>query len=497
MIKSLRWRLQLWYALILLLVVASFGGLLYWQHRKARMDEIDAELQAAARVLEGALRNVPMHLLTDRTPPPRPNGPPPPRMFDGPDPDRRGPPPGNPRNDREVLDRGLTLPGHLFHRPGPDVPAPYFAVWLENGRLLKAMPAEQGFAEREAWPMRPGRDYAVRQRGPFRELALLGPQGTLILVGRAVDRELDDQFAFAGQLALTGLAVWVVGLTGGWFLSRRVLRPITAMSTTASAISASNLSHRIDLGETESELGQLATVLNHTFDRLQTAFEQQVRFTADASHELRTPVTVILTHAELALARERSAEDYRKALQTCQRAGLRMRAMIESLLTLARMDAGELGLQMQAVDLGSLAGECLDLLRPLLEQRRIAVQSDLPSLWVLGDPERLAQVLVNLLTNAIIYNRDGGYLGLTLALEHDQVRLAVTDTGVGIPAEELPHLFERFYRVDKARTPGGTGLGLAICQGIVTAHAGTITVSSQVNVGTTFTVHLPAAVAMD
>jgi signal transduction histidine kinase len=253
------------------------------------------------------------------------------------------------------------------------------------------------------------------------------------------------------------------------------------------------LSRRISLTETGSELGRLAVVLNSTFARLEAAFAQQKQFASDAAHELRTPVTVLLTQTQLSLGRERTPAEYRATVEACQRATQRMRKLIESLLALARLDAGQETMNRLNFDLADLARDGADWVRPLAEARGLALVLELapaPAPCV-GDADRLAQVLTNLLTNAIEYNRPQGEVRVTTGVENDTAILTVSDTGTGIPAEDLPRVFERFYRSDKSRTSGGNGLGLAIGKAIVDAHGGSIDVTSESGRGTTFTVRLP------
>ena len=324
---------------------------------------------------------------------------------------------------------------------------------------------------------------------------MIGPLGTQILVGRSVRGEHAALGAFAWQLAGAGALVLVIGMVGGWLVSARILRPVAAISATASAISATNLDQRIDPRTVDRELEELATVLNAMFDRLEGAFERQARFTADASHELRTPLAVIRSHAELALARPRTAEEYREAIQTCLRASTRMTALVEGLLMLARADAGKLDLVRQSVDLRHVVEESVALLRPLAEGKRVSLHTRLEQARVTGDPIRLAQVVTNLVSNAVQYNRAGGEVRVQLEVTAGEAVLTVADTGCGIPAEDRPHLFERFYRVDRARSraSGGTGLGLAICMSVVEAHGGTIGFTTEPGRGSTFWVRLPCA----
>ncbi len=265
------------------------------------------------------------------------------------------------------------------------------------------------------------------------------------------------------------------------------------MSETAASISASNLSHCIDTTGVDRELGDLAGILNDMFARLQSAFERQARFTADASHELRTPLAIIHSHAELALTRPRSPEEYRDTIATCLRAASRMRGLVDGLLTLARVDSGHIEIQRQEINLEALIEECADLLRPLAERKGVSLSVSAGHLDVIGDAGRLTQVVTNLLANAILYNHSGGAVLVTLSATEKEALLSIADTGCGIPEEDRPHIFERFYRVDKARSreQGGCGLGLAICKSIVEAHGGSISFNSEVAAGTTFLVRLP------
>ena len=497
MVRSLRWRLLGWQALLLLTMLGGFGTVLYVVSRQARFDEIDAELLAAARILEGGLRPLPRGILEGSAPsgsrPPRP-----PRPRDG---NRPGPPPAlDFPMPPEVINRALSLPRLMREKYAQARMPPYYVVWRWDGSVLKAVPALT--PERPSVPLpdeRPPAEepHQTRQRGTLREMLLRGPERTLILVGRSIDAELADLDHLTWVIFLTGLGVFTVGMAAGWWLASQAVRPLRKMSATAATITAANLSQRLDLIHVDTELGQLGEILNAMLDRLEASFSQQVRFTADASHELRTPLAVVLSHTELALARERPAEEYRQALATCQRAALRMRTLVESLMTLARLDAAGLQMQVHPVDLADLARDSVDLLQPLAEERGIRLELELAPVLVLGDADRLGQVVTNLITNAILYNRDGGRVTVSVLVKENLAFLRVVDTGIGIPAEDLPHIFERFYRVDKARTraAGGSGLGLAICQSILTAHGGTLTVSSTVDVGSTFEISLPLGTA--
>ncbi len=532
MFKSMRLRLLGWYVCILFLVVAGYGTVLYSQVRKGRLDEVDADLQAAARVLEGVLRGFPQHVLDGNPPPaPRPGGgipdhrreappprpplfgrPPPPRPRGGeapaepgrpppwdpwerPPPPRPGQPPGPEFLERR-LETALDLPDHFAQRFGEDGRgAPFFVVWLANGDVYKASPLPAGiaFPECPSQVQGNGDSPRFRQVGPIREVILMGPGGSQVLVGRSIQRELNQLHWLTGQLLMTGVVVLAVGLAGGWLLTNRVTQPIRLMSAAAANISASNLAQRIDLKEVDSELGKLASILNGMFTRLEAAFERQARFTADASHELRTPLAIIHSHAELALSRARTPEEYQAALQACIRASRRMKGLVEGLLTLARADAGKLEMKRHLLDLGALVKDTANLLGPVAEQKKVSLSVESQPIQVVTDGMRLAQVITNLVTNAISYNRSGGLVLVGLKADGKEAVISVADTGCGIPEEDRPHVFERFYRADKARSRelGGCGLGLAICKSIIEALGGSITFTSERNKGTTFFVRLP------
>src|SRR6185295_1400261 len=217
----------------------------------------------------------------------------------------------------------------------------------------------------------------------------------------------------------------------------------------------------------------------------------------DASHELRTPLSLVVSQSELALMKERSPEEYREALRSIERAALRMKAVVEGLLTLARADARQLPLAKERVPFASVVEETAALLGPLAVQRKVAVTVHAEAVDVEGDRDRLREAVSNLLSNAIRYTGEGGRVDVSVAPGPAGAVLSVADTGIGIPEKDRAHVFERFYRVDEARSrdKGGSGLGLAITKWIIEAHRGTISFTSEEGKGTTFTVRLPCAPA--
>lgn len=475
MLKSIRWTLQMWHAAILALALAGFGIALYFGISRARYHEVDAELEGAAQVLAAKVHVPPAWRH---------------------EPERPWPPRGPHRPPGEFLERDAALPANLLQGFGEtDEDAPYFVIWREGGEILKASRPDLAVPDPGSPSGSAGHPPApqIRQRADLREAIVYLPIGARVVVGASVRRERAELHRLIWLLVGVGTAVLGVGLAGGWMLSLRAIRPIRSIGEAAAAISGSNLSRRIDLAETHSELGTLAQVLNATFDRLEDAFEQQVRFTADASHELRTPLAVIHSHVELALSRGRSAEEYRQTLETCLKASRRMRGLIDSLLLLAKADAGKLDLERQPFDLTAVVDECVSLVGPLAAEKHVTLDTEFQEVEITGDPQRVGQVVMNLLTNAIRYNIDGGRVHVKAYAEGADAVVSVSDSGVGIAAQDQPHIFERFYRVDKARSraAGGSGLGLAICKSIVEAHGGTLTLDSQVGEGATFVARFP------
>jgi two-component system, OmpR family, sensor kinase len=372
----------------------------------------------------------------------------------------------------------------------------YYIVWNNKGELLLRSDGAPHVTYSEINQPEHSPFYSVaRTRGIYRELVQANHLGWQIVVGRSMATEYMHQRNLLLLLVSSGGAILGFGLLVGWYVISRALRPIASMSSTAASISASNLTQRIDMRDTDSELGQLAGVLNQTFGRLQEAFERQTQFTADASHELRTPISVVLAQTQMALSKPREEKAYREALSSCQRAALRMKSLIDQLLTLARFDGANANPQHSLLDLEILVTEAGELLQPLAEEKGIVLAWNTITAPVWGDKNQLSQLLTNLIANAIRYNSENGKIELLLQVKEQQAILTVHDTGMGIPEESLPHVFDRFYRVDRVRSrnDGGSGLGLSICKAIVESHSGTINVESQLEQGTTVTVILPLA----
>lgn len=340
-------------------------------------------------------------------------------------------------------DFDLVLPPEYRAIEGVASTPTYYTIWNRDGELIDRSPGEFEIPA----PAGSG----MRTRDGRRELIVGAAAGALVLVGRDLSDARRDVLAFAGTAAAGGLAALLLSLVGGWFLVGRAVAPV------------------------------------------HLAIENERRFTADASHELRTPLATISAEVEWALARTRSDEEYRRSLGTVSRAADRMRRIVERLLTLARADSAEMTLQRTAVGLKPVISDALDIVQPLAEQKRVTIETRLDAATVVGDRDRLTDLVTNLFSNAIQYNRDGGRVSVEVWPEGNDACLRVRDTGTGISAEDLPRVFERFYRADKARTThaGGAGLGLAIAKWIVDAHGGRIACQSVAGEGTEVLVRLP------
>jgi heavy metal sensor kinase len=453
MIKSLRGMLLAWYALILAVVIAGFGASLYFSADRAARHEVDAALRSHLTALAACVtieQGAPRALV--------------PAEY-----------------------------GRQFPREGKH--ASYFSVRDASGQLLAASRDDLDLPPPErSQPPGPHRERPwPYDRDLFREMNMLGPGDTILTVGQRVEEDQRRLQQLLATIIAAGGASWLVALAGGWFLAGRLLAPIAKMSSTAASISAGQLSQRIDTAAIHNELGQLGVVLNGAFDRLEQAYEEQARFTADASHELRTPLAVMLSSASLALKRERSPQEYRQALETNLQAGERLHQLVERMLTLARADAERSAPREEPIELHELvAAEC-EFVRPLAEEKQVALLTRLDEIQMLGDEYSLRQITANLLSNALRYTPQGGRIEVSLTVGEQIVELRVSDTGIGIPADELPRVFDRFYCVDKARSrsQGGAGLGLSIVQTLVESLGGEVSCASAEGQGTTFLVRLP------
>ncbi len=388
----------------------------------------------------------------------------------------------------------------------PEINDRFIRVTRSDGGVVyvSGAPKDQSFdpTNLPALKSSPRKELSRKVRLPENKTLLMAvvnyrtPDGTryIIEVGAPLDpveTMLDRLFL---QLAL-GLPIAVlVAIGGGYLLVGRALAPVDQMAGKASQITQHNLGERLPVARTADELERLSLSLNHMIGRLEDAFLNEKRFIADASHELRTPLTTMRAELESLVSDGRLTPDSRESLGSILEEVERLTGIVEGLSAISRLDAGEAKTEWVQFDLSELAATTADQMSLLAEDKGITVRYDARQpVMVAGDRARLKQVVVNLLDNAIKYTPEKGAIHLRVSAANGHALLEVSDNGIGIPADALPHVFDRFFRVDKARTrdPGGAGLGLSIVKSICAAHGATVEAFSNRD-GSLFRVTLPA-----
>jgi heavy metal sensor kinase len=332
-----------------------------------------------------------------------------------------------------------------------------------------------------------------RQRVLEAGLTLEGRPSTVLIMAPLED--VDHELAELGTVLATAIPIMLL-LSGGlgYVLARKALAPMERLRHSTEEITADRLDRRLPVVNRQDELGRLTETFNAMIGRLERSFAEIRRFTADASHELRTPLTAIRTEAEVALGKPMSLTEHQQLLGSILEECDRLTRLTDQLLALAREDARVVRQAREPVSLEALVGDVAETMRPLAEAKGLPlhVQAN-EAVWVNGDATRLREVFFNILDNGIKYTAEGGEVEVRIGHNGTEAVVTVRDTGIGILPEHLPHVFDRFYRVDKARSrsEGGTGLGLSIAQSIVAAHGGRIELASTPGRGTTCTVRLP------
>ncbi|MDF9833075.1 two-component system OmpR family sensor kinase [Ereboglobus sp. PH5-5] len=508
-LHSIRWRIQAWHGLILLVMIVAFCFTAWRLAWDASQRRIDRDLRATEhRLFRGLMISAFGQDTLEQSD----------EAATGTSDNRLRPTPADLMLRLRDKTRPVTLSPELeeyFKNTAPGYG--YFVIRDHDGSiLLQSQNVPGDFVFPPPPPRRTGEQAADEKLSapePLRTLrtrreAIRGvPEGAAILTGRDITPELAEMNRLAWKLAAAGLGIWLLGLAGGWWIAGRAIRPIRAISHTATRIAEGNLDERIDTRDAESELGQLATVLNDTFARLHASIEQQKRFTSDASHELRTPISILIAETQRILKRERTSAEYRETLQTCADTAARMRHLVEALLLLARQEAPGRNFNTQtrvSCDLADIMRDTARQLAPLAAERHIEIDTTaLVPAPLSADPATLGIIATNLISNAIQHHHvagktgAGGHIRLKTGVsENKQACLIVEDDGPGITAEDLPHIFDRFYRADKARTHNAgqaphIGLGLAIVRRIIENHRGTIEARSEFGRGAVFEVRLP------
>ncbi len=451
---SLRARLTLFYTLLLSGLFLFFGGLFYWLIEATLLNSIDTSLhQTSQQVLRllrvGSAGNVELRLL-----------------------------------------------------PGASFASTYIQVWDRSGNLLQAIPdlplLRQPLDSAGLLAPQPVLREVYAVSGHFRVLTVPVFAGTRRVATLQVAASLQVLDLARQQMiaSLIALLLFSIPLAGwaSWLVLGHALAPLSTMLETATQINrASDLSRRIPVERaSEDEIGRLIQAFNQTLERLEQLFTTQQRFLADVSHELRTPLTVIKGNMDLMRRMKRFDPE---SLESVEEEVNRLTRLVNSLLLLAQAESGYLQLNFEEVELDTLLVEVYQELRLLAQNKKLDLKlSEIEQVQIEGDRDRLKQVFLNLVSNAIQYTPSGGEVSLSLQRVGQQARLIVRDTGPGISPEDLPHIFERFYRAEKSRTrsgQGGFGLGLSIAKWIVDRHHGHIQVESRLGEGTTFIVWLP------
>jgi heavy metal sensor kinase len=319
-----------------------------------------------------------------------------------------------------------------------------------------------------------------------------------VQTGIATNKSMALLSAFGAQLLLLTPAVLIFAAIGGHFMSRKALAPVSAIATEARRINDRNLDIRLPISATEDEISHLSDTLNQMLARVESGVSSIRDFTANAAHELRTPLALIRTEVEVALSRPRSADEYRESCEHVQLETVRMTGLIDSLLMLARVDAGTELLRFEPIDANQLIRQTGEKWKVSMRMALLDfyVETEAAPLSISGDRDSLQRLLTILLDNATRYTPPGGSVTLRVARTDDRVIFTVRDTGIGIAPEHQPKLFDRFYRVDRTRggISGGSGLGLALAKWIVEQHGTSISIDSQVGTGTSFRFALQEAV---
>ena len=458
-LRSIRLRLTLWYVFLLALILAAFSAGIYLTLRHNLYDNLDDSIQNRANVLLDIVR------------------------YEGNQPTLAGVVSSNDPNQGESFVRVFDLSGRLIF----DNSAAAGVVPIDPRAVESALVGKTVTRSANA-----GETFRVRTLPIERDGRISG----VLEVGQSQDDVADMLRTFLFIVGIAYPLTLVVASFGGVFLAGRALSPIDNLTRLARHISAEDLDQRLNLQLPDDEVGRLARTFDEMIAGLDDAFRRQRQFTADASHELRTPLTAIKGQIDVALQRQRDPAAYRQVIQIVNEEVDRMIRLVSSLLTLTRADAGQVPLAFEAVSLPDVVGAAVEQVRPVASERGIELQlvsSPAVTLW--ADEDLLLQLLLNLLDNAIKYTPAGGQVTVGWNVGAVQVELWVRDAGIGIASEHLPHLFDRFYRVDKARSraEGGAGLGLAISRWIAEAHGGSISVESALGKGSTFTVTLSIA----
>ncbi len=467
---SLRLKLILGFLLVLAAVIAGFDVFIYTAKRHALFEVMDGRLYAETLAVSRHLEIEGARLFFD---PSEENGahPPLPPVF------------------RIVGENGAIL------AEAPSAGAVPWPAPRPGGKNPQWRTARAGHGRHWRVATWKGRSEANEERAGKSQAAGEASLGFVVQCAEPLAAAVEELRELVSLLAAVSLMAFLIAGGGSFLLAGRALRPIRRVNAALDAVSETSLDQRLDPSSFDLELHPLISRLNAALDRLEKGFQRERQFTADASHELRTPLAALLSSIEVLLRRPRTDAELIEAHRDNERTARSMQAVVEDLLLLARMDAGKAEPAKESVAPAALVEDIFDAVGPEADAKNIRlVHSIDPSLRVQGDPAQLRLALHDLIDNAVRYNRPGGRVSVEARRTGGAAAIAVRDTGVGIPRDHLPRIFERFYRVDpsRAEATGGCGLGLSIVRKIIDGHGGRVDVSSG-SEGTVFTVLLPDA----
>jgi heavy metal sensor kinase len=458
-IRTLRLRFSLWTAALLGAALMAFGVFVYFTTARALANSMDDSLRLSASQAIAAVNAEDGQInFSDSIP-------------------------GAGDSADELRDRGLTI--RIVDQQGRIIQSfgAYATLPIDPPSVAAALRQQATFSTApDLLEQDPVRFYTA----PILENArLVG----IVQVGQSLGPVQDTLERLLATLLIGVPILAAFAALAGYFLAARALAPIDQITRTARRISAEDLSARLNLPATDDEVGRLAATLDDMLARLDDSFRRERQFTSDAAHELRTPLAAMQTILSVVRAQRRTSQDYEQALDDLSEESLRLRSLVEALLRLARGENQPATLR-ETLDLSSLLPNVADSLRPLAEAKGLALTCSVPKgLTVSADVDSLIRLFVNLIDNAVKYTERGS-VTISARANGAVVSVIVEDTGIGIPAEQLPRIFDRFYRVDASRSTPGAGLGLTIAREIATAHGGTVEVDSAAGKGSTFTVNL-------
>lgn len=461
MFNSIKLRLFVWLLVIFTIIFTGFGIFLYYELKEFSLGQVDDQLKASLQTIGGIM------LLEE----------------------------SHGQLQMELWELSNVKTGEYAER----LSGHYYQMVSPAGEILTRSPS-LGLAN-ASLPVVEGTEEPTYQTitGPdnvplrlISQSVRLSSVTLIIEIGDSLNDTYSLLASFRKIIVVVLPVIFMLSGLAGLIITGRALRPLKTFSSEIGLITEENLNTRIEESSVVTELKPLAESFNTMLIRIEGAFLRQQQFLSDASHELRTPTSIIKSYCDVTLRRDRTAPEYRDALRKVEETVNRMCDIINRILVMSRLDSKTIQLNPVRMDLMEVLKDVIRLVEPAALNRDIKTKLDGKSVTVLGDREGITEVFTNIVENAIKYNKPGGSVDVDIGEDNGRAMVTIKDTGIGIPAEEIPKIFDRFYRVDTSRGQTvGSGLGLSIVKGIVEAHGGKIEVESAVGRGSTFRVSLP------